>query len=346
MKNFFALVSLFAVTVASAQITITQADAMQASDLFVLSNGYSVLPPWTAGSSGPSQTWNFTGAQYDYVDSLQIHAAGWISTNVSALYPQCQLAASSPNDTTSYDLLRIDATGQFVDGHVFYDPQFGLLSSPYSDPFAFIEYPTTYNTVMVDTAYSDVTQPIASGSQDSMRNVLTYITQFTADAWGTATTPLGTFPALRIKRDMSYTGIQFYHDTVTGWSTPQPYSANDRQYEWWVNGIGFPVVRLIVNTNNDSIIAFIVLTAATTGIEEVQRDDFMIYPNPASESFRMNGSVSSKWEIVDVNGRTVKSGVMQSETTEVNVADLSAGMYIVKVTSEGKTPLCSRLIVE
>jgi hypothetical protein len=336
MKKLLSVLALFSVAALSAQITLTSADAMQASDRFYLGTGYSIAPPWTAGVAGPSQTWNFTGATYDYTDTIEAWSTSWISPARTAPFPQSQLAVSSFNDTMYYDMVHTDASGFYVDGSSYYDSQFGLLSRHYQDPFAFMMFPLTYNNVKTDSAYSDFTQPIMSGNYDSLHDILTYITTFTVDAWGTVTTPLGTFQGLRVKRDMSYSITQSYHDTLTGWDTATTYTASDRQYEWWVNGIGFPVVRLMVDLATDSIQTYVVLTTLGTGVHESVLNETRVFPNPATDNFSFESAPGSNWELMDVNGNLVSSGVSSSSKTEVNVSGLPAGIYFLRIAEQGE----------
>lgn len=84
--------------------------------------------------------------------------------------------------------------------------------------------------------------------------------------------------------------------------------------------------------NNDDV-------SAIVGIEEGQATAIKAYPNPVHEAFRLaydlNGlEQGSSATIYDMMGRSLKtiSLDLQSGETLVNIADLAAGNYIVKVT--------------
>lgn len=62
-----------------------------------------------------------------------------------------------------------------------------------------------------------------------------------------------------------------------------------------------------------------------------------LYPNPVNDVLSVNaGNMSiSNVEIIDINGRTVKSiSLTDSFSTNINVSDLSAGVYMINIYSE------------
>lgn len=44
--------------------------------------------------------------------------------------------------------------------------------------------------------------------------------------------------------------------------------------------------------------------------------------------------MNSTYNIVDVLGKTVKTGMLNSETTNINISDLSKGVYFIKVDGQ------------
>lgn len=65
---------------------------------------------------------------------------------------------------------------------------------------------------------------------------------------------------------------------------------------------------------------------------------FSVFPNPSTNNITITSSNSSTIngiEMVDINGRTVKSLKLDNLTsTDVNISDLSQGIYVVKISSE------------
>ncbi|MBO6081355.1 MAG: fibronectin type III domain-containing protein, partial [Bacteroidales bacterium] len=86
-----------------------------------------------------------------------------------------------------------------------------------------------------------------------------------------------------------------------------------------------------------------VITAQTTnvGIEEYLLNSISLFPNPANDVINvqctMNNVQVTALEVFDVYGkliRTVETVCTPSLQTQINVSDLAAGMYFVRVTTE------------
>ncbi|HEX2899094.1 MAG TPA: aryl-sulfate sulfotransferase [Bacteroidia bacterium] len=60
---------------------------------------------------------------------------------------------------------------------------------------------------------------------------------------------------------------------------------------------------------------------------------FEVYPNPARDILHLRGNVPQKvdWMLFDSWGRTVKTGMLRGMEAEVQVGDLPAGMYILRI---------------
>lgn len=73
----------------------------------------------------------------------------------------------------------------------------------------------------------------------------------------------------------------------------------------------------------------------------VEFGTFAVYPNPASSVVNVSSSLNSSInnvEIVDLNGRTVKSVKFNGvSSAEINVSDLTAGVYMMNISSEEGT---------
>jgi hypothetical protein len=81
------------------------------------------------------------------------------------------------------------------------------------------------------------------------------------------------------------------------------------------------------------------LAASPLGMsEKTSFINFQLYPNPATYEFSVssrNGK-NTTLKIFNLTGQQVYQAAFQTET-KVNVAGFPAGMYLVKITSEGKT---------
>lgn len=66
-------------------------------------------------------------------------------------------------------------------------------------------------------------------------------------------------------------------------------------------------------------------------VEEVNASALNVYPNPASNSFSFNAENDETVEIIDMTGRTVMSVNAVAGENNVNVSELSNGVYFVKM---------------
>jgi hypothetical protein len=80
------------------------------------------------------------------------------------------------------------------------------------------------------------------------------------------------------------------------------------------------------------------------GFVEAFEKVFEVYPNPAQELVHIRGSVPQKveWMLFDSWGRVIKTGLIRGIEAEIQVGELPAGMYILRI---GKA-FARKLVVE
>ena len=86
-------------------------------------------------------------------------------------------------------------------------------------------------------------------------------------------------------------------------------------------------------------------TSSTLAITDVDKDDnFSITPNPVSSTFKINKSISNL-HIYDISGKLiVQFNRALSADESYDISDLTAGMYIVKITNNNGYTQSSKLI--
>lgn len=92
-----------------------------------------------------------------------------------------------------------------------------------------------------------------------------------------------------------------------------------------------------VDADNNSAEAFFTLYVITvTGIED--NADFSVYPNPSSDFLKIKDlSRSAKSiQILNLNGSVVRLLNNSNDMTEINISDLRAGFYILRILSDEK----------
>lgn len=78
----------------------------------------------------------------------------------------------------------------------------------------------------------------------------------------------------------------------------------------------------------------------TIGVEELENDNFMIYPNPTSEFIYINtkkgATRPTEYQLINYLGETVKQGAVTSVNHQLSVKDLPAGIYTILLTHSYK----------
>ena len=85
---------------------------------------------------------------------------------------------------------------------------------------------------------------------------------------------------------------------------------------------------------------------AFVGVEEMEKENITVYPNPATNKFTVNlaGSEKANIELFNLVGQRVYNGTA-TEKAEINVANYRAGIYMLKVSQNGKV-YTSKVVVK
>ncbi len=91
------------------------------------------------------------------------------------------------------------------------------------------------------------------------------------------------------------------------------------------------------------------ISAANTGINEASIDGelFTVYPNPVDKTMIISLSglaISVTLEIYDVTGRKIKHFALADKVTELDVAELSSGVYILEFNDAAGTRAAAKLV--
>jgi len=83
----------------------------------------------------------------------------------------------------------------------------------------------------------------------------------------------------------------------------------------------------------------------TTGIEQLMKGDLelVIYPNPSTSTISIQGKLTYpvKYELISLTGKILMQGKINSKHQQINMSDLSPGIYYLKI--EGKVYKVLRL---
>ncbi|NLA25294.1 MAG: T9SS type A sorting domain-containing protein, partial [Bacteroidales bacterium] len=82
--------------------------------------------------------------------------------------------------------------------------------------------------------------------------------------------------------------------------------------------------------------------------EILSNSEISIYPNPASEylNIELNQYLTDEVQIYDISGKLLISKAINSNHTQINIADLEQGMYILNVLKSDRKIASLRFVKE
>ncbi len=356
MNRLFILFMVFSFLEVSSQITIYENDISSIGDV-VFQRAETPTPTLSVGSSGASQIWDFSTLSVGDSDSLLfINPSNTIYANQ---YPNSNLCLDD-NGTLSY--YNKTSNGLFI---------LGLGDTVFQSPALFLPLPLTYGLnisdgpiVVIDTALTGpfIEAAIPSSTVSVLTNGLsnradtalvkiTNTTDFSVDAYGTMTTPLGTFDVLRVKM-ITYTDSEldvYCSDTVSGqgsWVTNVPFSsipilANfsnnevEYKYQWITNDptVSFLICEAVVDMSDNIIdeVSYQIIPTPTN-VLEYNEEVCKVFPNPSSDFLTVQVLDNEFFVvyILDGNGKLIvkESGCSK---TEIDISRYSSGNYYINI---------------
>jgi hypothetical protein len=156
-----------------------------------------------------------------------------------------------------------------------------------------------------------------------------------ADAWGSITTPVETYPNVLRLKTTSVMHSWYRFDISEPWMYLGEFT--DISYDWYAPNIKVPVLSIMEflfakGGSEMYALHFLAEYQFPTGIENVEKNDFSLYPNPASDIVRVTGGddwLAGEIIIYDQQGREMLR--QKSGNGRVNVAGLKTGCYFVEM---------------
>ncbi len=334
-----------------AAITVTENDLNSTSidNLLIFANDASLdnVTMNNALQSGTALTWDFTNVSHDSYDTLSFYNP--LYTAMGSYFSQSNMCSVSSNDnwyyyfTVANDKLTLDG----VYGDV---ANIGSKSVVTASPSqTVLTLPSTYNTAFTDTSYAELKQSYSAYINpftiDSIWVQQTTITESKMDGAGSLQLP--NYTADAIKQDIKLTKQFTYWGYVQGlgWIPYDAYVSTQIFYRWWVNGMSVPVVQCEYLPSNNTVKSFsyyygdAVVVVVVTAIDNVnaKNNNALVYPNPANDYLSIsNTTYPSQIDMYNTLGACVKKQIINFAGEKVNIAGLSQGSYIYKLSSNGE----------
>jgi hypothetical protein len=109
----------------------------------------------------------------------------------------------------------------------------------------------------------------------------------------------------------------------------------DEKLFFFIGGMAVsPEGYLLVADQFNNRIAKVTIPENTASINEVAALNFTVYPNPAQSRITVSGlETRSTISLCDLTGRVIKQDITANPTYTMQVNDIAAGMYLVKVAN-------------
>ena len=345
MKKLYFFSFALLAAAGSAQTTLTSAAMPQAGYVysFASDTAASDLPTFTVSAgSASAQTWNYTtefANVYGESTSFVAPSSGAGASN----FPGATLAAAQPNGT-DWVYFEGNTNGFYVDG-VYMNFQGSMAAIDFSPNALVMATPSTYGYNNNTVSYATTTLTV-SGATYQLRHKGDRTV--TADAFGSLTTPTGTYPnTLRVKTYDVNTDSVFI-DVFGSWSFFTMFADSGTTYTWYQNTPDAQLMEIELDGNN-VVTKAKYLQSFSNGVAQVEKAEakLSVYPNPVSEGARLTYENKSPGTVTlqmfDMNGRLVADLLKQDQSAgsqhiylNTSVLRLPQGMYFLRLrNSEG-----------
>lgn len=331
-----------------AQITLQVSDFANANDTVRMSqaNPFNI----DLQNTGPNSTWDFTQLTAQSQTLTNYNPIGFGSILIIATYGPI---ASTPYRASYFNLtteLPIDQFSAFLPVELSNLSQYTRRTSTQINSIGYsIDVQGQGVPFKSDTIETRYALPLAFNDTYSS-NGYTYIDLNPAtdikfiqhrqrnsivDGWGSISTPLGTFNALRIRHDILENDSIYQTFFGTGsWIAPPAFTTT--QYEWWANGMKECLVRATVggfgqNPGAPTIEYQDNYLGLDAGLTQ-HSFEASLYPNPAAEWCFFNSEVAlEQIYIFDMHGHQVLQHASAAQQGYFDISNLLPGTYTVKL---------------
>lgn len=349
MKKFTKLCSLlilgFAATQASAQsITITSADMPVAGNQVVTAmdstSGYA-----PGGPSASAQAWNFGGLSKQKTATVIFTAPS--STQYSGVFGGANLADSTvgavgyyflTSNSTDFEVVGTEEIINAASLGVSFQIEINLNPAFVQSPL-----PATYKTTDggVSNGHETFSNSALALFYDSEKVVTQITYSDTVDAFGSMTTPTGTYKVLRQNHHAVQIDSLKVRSSSGKWSVAPISGAvtktTTHEYNWYANSIGYILVQMNMDSTSNTVKSIVWDTTAPAGINELSiTGKVSAYPVPCTSqiTFTTTGNATGYINVYDIAGRKIEQVEMKNDMVNVNTGSYATGMYLYTMTDQ------------
>ena len=325
MKNIITLLLFVISATLIAQPTITNA-VLPSNGTIYFGNIDSLGTNLWVDSAGPNKVWDYSSDfNVHYVISDTFQNASQSSN--SAYYPNADLYYS--NETIDY-FYKSNSQGLYLDGLCAGT----MLNVDYNPDELIIPTPFTYLDLVSDTSRMVVSMgPMGDAISNKIK-------KYKADAYGTLTTPAGTFNnVLRIEI------THYITDSVLTYIGPSVIVSVETyqttEYEWVQNDMYLRLMNITYDSMGviDQGYYFSPVQTITRLTKDISNKRlFAPYPNPVNSVLYSGLEEGESMCLYDLSGREVFSTTINSRHQTIDISALNKGVYMyVMKDNHGKT---------
>lgn len=257
--------------------------------------------------------WDFSDIKTTSENSVQI-----------APISSSDIAKNYPNAThVKYDNGEQFFLG-FNENNLTYNGEVTVITSSYPEPLVLHPYPFSLGNTNAKIV-EEIPFTVAGGPPGLIRDDQVYSEVISS---GTLTMPDKTVhqDAVLMKITRTFTDRQI--------GSP-PCINKQEAHEWWVKGYAIPVVRTFNMVQSGACPSNVIrrskfLKGDPLSIKAISAGEVLIFPNPVNTHLNIQVKkhfLNYNFSIIDITGRVVKYGVIESTNTRLDLKNLSKGVY-------------------
>lgn len=324
-KGLLFLSALLTAQASFCQLTQSNELAIGTHNMYVVDTTSATLPSIEVLTTitGTGVTWDYSNGVMDASETQ-----GLVVSSVSG-------NATYPNATKMFSQGTIDqyyhstASARILDGYI-YDAggMLGVVDVVFSGGLSYITYPFNYGSTVATNFSGNATTgslptPVPFNgkivSKIDGTGTLKLMGQDVPDVFRLSIIDTVSAEVMGISINLIRTQFEYYETANP--ETPLFLDAT-------IEVVGVNKERQVLSKN-----------LAQVGVNTVNIENFKVFPNPAVDEFTVSGSFSKgNVEVTDMAGRIVFAGEINAGST-VKLTDAKSGIYMVKVSAEGKTAM-------
>ncbi len=330
----------------NAQIQITSADMPMIGDEII--RYLDTLPTFTPGGDGPDQSWDFSTAIQD-VEQVNTFVDP-ATTADGDQFGSSNLAWTTDGDNYTFVTnSAISLTADGFSGDPLGDGTFTLVAP--LDPVLMLHaFPRQHTSAFSGDFGFDVT---VDGSdfgvyQARIREVATVYD--TTDAFGSITTPVGTYDCIR-SRNVTIRTDSIFAQLLEILPMAFLFANVDTTvtYAWHAMETKLPVAEMILDSLGGTVsFTWSSIEPNSTAISSAgpRADELSLFPQPAADRVRISveGSAFATVTVNDLNGRPVLQHVRVMASDWLDISGLPAAVYVVHATGTNGRQFSQRLM--